>query len=223
MIATYLEIGRKRTFAAAVDWPGWSRSGRDEAAALQALLDYGPRYVGVVRGAGIDLRAPAEGSALSVVERLPGNTTTDFGAPGTSPAADARPVDQADLERFRVLLAAYWRALDAALAAATGRELRRGPRGGGRDLEAILRHVLEADAAYLAQLGWKPEKGEGGGLDVGLIRTRRAIAEGLAAAVRGEIPVRGPRGGARWTPRTFVRRVAWHTLDHAWEIEDRLL
>mgnify|MGYP003380452358 CR=1 FL=1 len=39
-ISVYLEIGQKRTFAGAVDWPGWCRAGRDEAAALQAPVSY---------------------------------------------------------------------------------------------------------------------------------------------------------------------------------------
>jgi hypothetical protein len=26
-----------------------------------------------------------------------------------------------------------------------------------------------------------------------------------------------------WTPRYVVRRVAWHTVDHLWEIEDRFV
>src|SRR3989304_5376192 len=43
-VEVYIEVGAKRTFAAAMDWPGWTRSGRDEAAALQALADYGPRF-----------------------------------------------------------------------------------------------------------------------------------------------------------------------------------
>ncbi len=46
---------------------------------------------------------------------------------------------------------------------------------------------------------------------------------GLGAGARGEIPERGSRGGTLWTPRYFVRRVAWHTLDHAWELEDRIV
>ena len=50
-----------------------------------------------------------------------------------------------------------------------------------------------------------------------------AMLEGLISAASGEIPARGPRGGLRWTPRYFVRRVAWHVLDHTWEIEDRVL
>ena len=36
-------------------------------------------------------------------------------------------------------------------------------------------------------------------------------------------PKSGPRGGKIWSPRFFVRYVAWHTLDHAWEIEDRAI
>jgi hypothetical protein len=46
---------------------------------------------------------------------------------------------------------------------------------------------------------------------------------GFHAPAKGEISPRGPRGGARWAPRYFVRRVAWHMLDHAREIEDRVV
>ena len=80
-INVYLEIGQKRTFAGALDWPGWCRAGRDEAAALQALCDYGPRYARVLHGATIDFQSPTEISEFNVVERLVGNATTDFGAP----------------------------------------------------------------------------------------------------------------------------------------------
>lgn len=138
----YLEIGQKKTFAGAVDWPGWSRSGRDEAAAIQALWDYGPRYGRVLQEAGIDFSIPADSDSFHVVERLAGNTTTDFGAPDVAPAADARSVDVAELQRLQALLQAYWQAFDAARATAVGQELRRGPRGGGRDLEKIIQHVL---------------------------------------------------------------------------------
>jgi len=220
----YLEIGEKKTFAGAVDWPGWCRSGRDEEAALEALLAYRPRYASVVHGAGpgIEFEAPADPSAFRVVERLEGNATTDFGAPGIPPSADARPVDDAELERFKALLAAYWRAFDAAREAAMGRELRKGPRGGGRDLEAIVEHVLGAEAGYLASLGWKLGKDQAPDQEGELRRSREAVQEGLAAAVRGELPARGPRGGTRWSPRYYVRRAGWHTLDHLWEIEDRV-
>ena len=77
----YLEVGNRRTFAAALEWPGWCRSGRDEAAALQALFAYGPRYARVLRPARLGFQAPKPAAALVVAERLTGNATTDFGAP----------------------------------------------------------------------------------------------------------------------------------------------
>jgi hypothetical protein len=86
----------------------------------------------------------------------------------------------------------------------------------------MVRHVLGGDAGYLSSLGWKVVQDETADLSDELERTRKAILEGLKAAVQGEIPRRGPRGGLRWTPRYFVRRSAWHVLDHAWEIEDRI-
>jgi hypothetical protein len=220
-IDVYLEIGGKRTFAGALDWPGWCRIGRDEDSALQALVDYGPRYAGVLHAAQITFDAPADTSALAVVERLKGTSTTDFGAPDVAPAADTRPVDDAELQRFNQLLQAYWKAFDAAARAASGKQLRKGPRGGGRDLEAIAQHVLGAEASYLARLAWKRPKGEAADLSQDLDLTRKAVLQALAAAAHGETPERGPRGGTIWTPRYFARRVAWHVLDHIWEIEDR--
>lgn len=222
-IEVYLEIGKKRTFAGAIEWPGWCRSGRDEGSALQALADYGPRYARILRAAQVEFQPPAGTSAFAVSERLQGNATTDFGAPDITPASDRRPVDRAEFQRFQALLQACWQAFDAAVQQATGKELRRGPRGGGRDLERIVQHVLGADASYLARLARKVKKGEAETLSEALRRTRQAILDALAAAERGEIPERGPRGGAIWPARYFVRYVAWHLLDHLWEIEDRIV
>jgi hypothetical protein len=220
----YLETGKKRTFAGAIDWPGWCRSGRDEASAMQSLFEYAPRYARVLQGTHLEFRAPPDLSAFEVIERLEGNATTDFGAPAIAPASDAGPVNDAELQDFRGLLEACWRAFDSAARAATGKELRKGPRGGGRDLESIIQHVLGADASYLARLGWKVEKpDEEADPDEELVRIREAIQRALASAAHGELPAQGPRGGVIWAPRYFVRRVAWHVLDHAWEIEDRIM
>jgi len=219
----YLETGQKRTFAGALDWPGWCRSGRDEASALQALFEYASRYARVLNTAQLDFSAPSNLSAFTVVERLEGNATTDFGAPGAIPSSDALPVDAAELQRLQALLQACWHAFDAAVLLAAGKELRKGPRGGGRDVDKIVQHVLESDGGYLSSLGWKLKLDETTAAGQRLPLTRQAVLDGLAAAARGEIESRGLRGGLRWPPRYFVRRLAWHVLDHAWEIEDRML
>jgi hypothetical protein len=220
-IDVYLEVGKKRTVAGAIDWPGWCRFGRDENSALQALADYGPRYARVLSNSRLGFEAPADVSALQVAERLEGNATTDFGAPAIAPADDDRPVDDAGLRRSQKLLQACWQTFDAAARAAEGKELRKGPRGGGREVDEIARHVLDAEAGYLARLAWKRGKTEAKDFRQELEQTRQEVLDALAAAARGETPRQGPRGGAVWVPRYFVRRVAWHVLDHAWEIEDR--
>lgn len=216
----YLEIGQKRVFAGAVAWPGWSRSGRDEAAALAALHRYGPRYARALASP-LAFEAPHSVAGFTVVERLPGGGATDFGAPEAIPAADRLLLDAAGFRRAGMILQACWGALDAAIAAAAGRELRRGPRGGGRQLEGITEHVLGAEGAYLSRLGWKAPKPDASNLNEAMRLTRQAIMDALAAAERGDMPERGPRGGLIWPAGYFVRRVAWHALDHAWEIEDR--
>lgn len=222
-IDVYLEIGKKRIFAGAVDWPGWCRSGPDEPSALRSLFEYGPRYARVLLPARLGFEMPARAEQLQVVERLSGNTTTDFGAPDAAPASYARPVDESELERFQNLLRACWQALDEIASQAAGKTLRLGPRGGGRDVKGILRHVLGGDQGYLAKLGGKLKSDSQASLGEQLAQTRQAILDTLDAAAHGKIEERGPRGGLRWTPRYFVRRSAWHTLDHAWEIEDRAL
>jgi hypothetical protein len=215
-IDVYLEIGKKRTFAGALDWPGWCRIGRDKDTALQALFEYGPRYARILRRTRLGFRVPGDVSALVVRERLKGNATTDFGAPDMPPADDAGLLEDADLRRFQTILKACWRAFDAAVELAEGKELRTGPRGGGRTVDGIVQHVLGAEKGYLSALGGKvsqPESPE---------EIRKDILKTLKASARGEIPEFGPRGGKRWSPRYFVRREAWHVLDHVWEIEDRL-
>jgi hypothetical protein len=218
----YIEGGSKRAFACAVDWPGWCRSGRTEEEALQALLDSAPRYARAVKGTRLGFTAPKDVGSLRVATRIAGDATTDFGAPGATPDFDTKPMSDADLRRARELLRAAWRAFDAAARKAKGKTLAKGPRGGGRDLAAMIRHLVDADLGYLGGLGWKHRVLASGALSSRVELARDVVLDGLAASVRGEIPARGPRGGVRWKPRKFVRRSAWHWLDHAWEIEDRL-
>lgn len=220
-IAVSLERGEKRTFATALDWPGWARVGRDDVSALQALFDSAPRYARVVTGTRLGFAAPADLSALQVVERHGGNATTDFGAPAAELDHDSSALSAVELARLRALIEASWRAFDHAAKKAKGKTLANGPRGGGRPLEEVARHVRDAEAGYLSALGARFKADPKAPLRAELERTRAAVLESLAASARGEFAAKGPRGGKRWTARFFARRLAWHSVDHAWEIEDR--
>ena len=149
----YLELGQKKVFATAVDWPGWCRSGRDEASAMQALLDAGPRYARLLHGSDLAFNAPKSSEALRIIERVEGNATTDFGAPDKIIASDSESFGPGELERAQTLLNAYWRAFDAVVETAVNKELRKGPRGGGRDLDGIVEHVMGADDQLPQNIG----------------------------------------------------------------------
>jgi hypothetical protein len=218
----YVETGKKKTFAGVLEWPGWCRSGRDENTALQTLFEYGQRYAQVLNVTGIDFQPPSDVSEMWVTERHEGNSTTDFGAPSIVPDVDQDPFNWTEYERSQQLLGACWLAFDDAVQRAMGKELRKGPRGGGRDLQKMIDHVLDADRAYLGRLAWKHKRESGADLVEELNRTREAIRSALEVAAKGELPAVGPRGGVVWPARYFVRRVAWHVLDHTWEIEDRI-
>ena len=206
-----IERGGKRVFAGANAWPGWCRGGRTEEAALEALLTYGPRYAKAMGRRRLGYVAPTDIGRFRVVERLTGNATTDFGAPGVAPRSDDRPVDEEEARRLAAIMKACWSALDRAAVAADGLVLRTGPRGGGRQLAAIVEHVADAQVAYLSKLWTLPSGGD----------ARATILAVFASRARGEPPERTPRSGALWSPRYCMRRAAWHVLDHAWEIEDR--
>ena len=218
----YVEVGEKKTFAGAIDWPGWCRSGKDADAAMQALFDYGPRYAKVLHAAKMTFRAPTDRAALKLTERLKGNATTDFGAPDMVPAQDDEPIKGADLARLKKILKASWAALDDAVKAAAHTELRKGPRGGGRDVHKMIGHVLDSQTSYLRQLAWKSKTPTSKDLHENIQLVEQNTLDALEAAAHGDLPTEGPRGGKLWLPRYFVRRTTWHLLDHVWEIEDRV-
>jgi hypothetical protein len=220
-IGVYLEVARKRTFAGAIEWPGWCRSGKTETDALRALVDYGPRYAAAIGDAAKGLTLPGSSDELEVADRVEGNATTEFGAPGIAPAADERPLDRRELTRLSSILEASWRCLDRCVERARGVTLRKGPRGGGRELDAIVSHVLDAELSYLDRLGLR-FRSEEPAAEAGerAAALRRRVLDTLDARLRGDVDTTGRRAPL-WSPRYFVRRAAWHVLDHAWEIEDR--
>jgi hypothetical protein len=213
----YLESGRRRVFAGALEWPGWCRSGRDEEAALATMVAAAPRYARALGRTVAGFEPPTDPTALEVVERLPGDATTDFGAPGRAPSIDEATLDDAETERLATILSACWSTFDRTARKATGARLSKGPRGGGRELPAIVDHVRSAEGAYLTGLG-----GDAGRVtEATMAPIRRAFLEALRIRAGGGDPPKPRRSGRLWSPRYAVRRSAWHALDHAWEIEDR--
>ncbi len=229
-----LETGRRLSFASALDWPGWSRSGRGDDAALEALRAYGPRYALVARAAGLP---PPDVARIEIVERLAGSVTTDFGAPDAIAEVEREPVTAGEVERLVRLMEAGWELFDR-IAATAPASLRKGPRGGGRDRDAIVDHVVGAEAEmYARKLGLRLPRPA---LDYLAARAaaRTAVANALQTRTESaplprvwdrrvrnpdlERPGRAQPDGSRgWPPRYAIRRIAWHVLDHAWEIEDK--
>ena len=151
-----------------------------------------------------------EDLAVEVEERRDGDATTAFGVPSIVAEADRRPVAAAEAARLAAIVEAAWAAFDR-IAAAAPEELRKGPRGGGRDRTKIVEHV------HGARRRLRERDGHPG--------RRPAFAAGRSGnailAVLREPSDGSPIAGKRWPPRYAARRIAWHALDHAWEIEDR--
>ena len=220
-VPVILEVAAKRSFASAVDWPGWARSAMTADDALEALLGYAPRYARVARRAKLSFRPPATVAGFEVVERLAGDASTEFGVPRAVAAAEDEPVSAADMKRVLALLRASWTTFDAAARAAEGVTLATGPRGGGRPLAKIIEHVRDAEVAYLGKLGSRSRSAaeEPPGQPMKFLRA--TFVDALTAVSRDEPPANPNKTRKRWTPRYAVRRAAWHVLDHAWELEDR--
>jgi hypothetical protein len=216
-VAVYLEAGNTRVFACALDWPGWCRRAKTDEAALDALAEYWPRYGPVAKRAG--LRPVANDPMFEVVERIPARGGTafsavDFGALGEAPAQDREPLSAAAAKRLVAIVEASWAVLDDVVAGAP-EQLRKGPRGGGRDRDAIFAHVVAAEASYARKLGVRhPEPNPGDATAIAVLRAD--IMKALRADNVGE-----PVVEKGWLPRYAARRIAWHVLDHAWEIEDK--
>ena len=214
-IPVYVEAGDKKVFACSIDFPGWCRAAKTEEQALEALAAYAPRYAEVAERARAAFPALARvAERFEVVERVKGGGATDFGVPHEVPDADAEPLTARQAARQVELMRAAWAVLDK-VAKASPAELRKGPRGGGRDRDKMLDHVLGAEAAYARKLGIKHPEPELG--DAGAVKALRDdLVEALRGASDGTPPV--PKG---WPPRYAIRRIAWHVLDHAWEMQDR--
>jgi hypothetical protein len=217
VVRTVIQRGpkEKKVAAFAVDWPGWSRGAKAPDAAVELLEAYRDRYRPIARIAGMEAEFDRAG-ALEIVEDHVGVGSTDFWGISFAPSSFERaPMPDDELERKVALLEAAWRFFDD-VAARVSPELERGPRGGGRNRDEIVRHVVGNESHDLAK-------------KVGVIIAEdlmtpegvRAHREEYVAAMR-DYNADGRMGrGRNWTIPLLLRHTAYHVLDHAWEMEDK--
>lgn len=205
-----IETGSKKVFASALDWPGWSRSGKTEEQALEVLAGYADRYRKVADLAGVN---DLQSENFEIVEHQVGGGVTDFGVPDKVARAEHEPMTDAECERQVELLRACWAYFDDVVPRVS-EALRKGPRGGGRDRTQIVDHTLEAERNYARKIGVKTPR-EWRETPEGVQAHREAICAAILERNRDGAQEKG------WPPRYFLRRAAWHVLDHAWEMEDK--
>lgn len=214
-IRIQLEIGPKgkRVIAVAPDWPGLSRGAKSEDGAVETLRAYLPRYTRIAELAGLAGDYPADGG-VEVVERYPGVSSTDFwGISFAFSAIDRQPMTDAELERSLALLRGAWSFFDE-VRARVSPEMARGPRGAARTRDQIARHTIYSEFAMSKKVG-HPGDMEALANDDALRRHREGYVAAIAAYhSEGKM-------ARKWPLRYLIRHTAYHSLDHAWEMEDK--
>ena len=205
----FVEETPRKVFVSALDWPGLARGAKTEDLAVESLVAHLPRYAKVARKAGE--RFDPHDVDIEVARRKTGDAGSAYGIPSLVAPEDREPVDAREAKRIAAIVEASWEVFDK-ISAAAPESLRKGPRGGGRDTSKIIEHVTGADGGYARSIGIKgsPETAEG------LAEIREAVLAALREPSDGK-----PLAGKKWPARYAARRIAWHALDHAWEIEDR--
>jgi hypothetical protein len=211
-----LEVGPKgkKVVALAPDWPGLERGAKTEEAAIERLQAYLPRYAGVARLAGLE-RSFGALSGVEVVERFPGTGSTDFwGISFAFSSLDERRLSSRELDRELGLTQACWTFFDD-VRGRVSTQLQKGPRGGGRDRDRIVLHVLAVEQDWAKKVGVRTPHDAVVTDDEGLTSYRDAYC----AAIRTWH--QEAKKARNWPLRFLVRHTAYHTMDHAWEMEDR--
>ncbi|MDQ2853639.1 MAG: hypothetical protein M3R32_02130 [Chloroflexota bacterium] len=217
-VRTVIEHGTrdKRSVAFSLDWPGWSRGAKSAELALETLESYRDRYRPIAGLAGMAREFDAAGR-LEIVEDRIGTGSTDFWGISFSPSSTEQgPMSDADFDRAITLLRACWAFFDG-VAARVSPDMRKGPRGGGRDRDHIIRHTIRVESEdFATRVGLRIPEGAALSPD-GLRQHREAYVGAMRAYNAGEFerPMRS------WTIPFLIRHSAFHTLDHAWEMEDK--
>jgi hypothetical protein len=210
-----LEIGPhgKKVVAVAPDWPGLERGAKTGEAAIERLRSYLPRYAPVAKLAGMETEFAA-GSTVDVVERYPGTGSTDFwGISFAFSDIDRQHLSNDELDRELTLMRACWAFFDGVRPRVSA-EMAKGPRGGGRDRDRIVSHTIYAELDMAAKVGVRmPEDTP---LTADNLHTYR---DAYCDAIRAFYAA--GKSARAWPLRYLIRHTAFHTLDHAWEMEDK--
>lgn len=210
-----LEIGPKgkQVVAVAPDWPGLARGAKTAEDAIERLRSYVPRYSQVAKLAELDAEFGAI-TNVDVVEQYAGTGSTDFwGISFGFSSIDKQGMSGDELERELRLMQACWAFFDQVRSRVSA-ELRKGPRGGGRDRDRIVGHIFANEQDWAKGLGVHTPDGAmltGEGL--------KAHRDAYCQAIR-DYRSQGKLAG-KWPLRYLIRHTAFHTLDHAWEMEDK--
>ena len=210
-----LEIGPKGKKVAAVapDWPGLERGAKNGQAAIERLESYLPRYAPVAKLAGMDGEFAAI-TTVDIVEEYPGPGSTDFwGISFAFSSIDRQAISSTELERELTLMRACWAFFDNVRFRVSA-EMQKGPRGGGRDRDHIVRHTLGAEKDWAAKLGLHTL--DGANLTDEVLSAHRDAYCDAIRAFHSE-----GKMARTWPLRYLIRHTAYHTLDHAWEMEDK--
>jgi hypothetical protein len=214
-IRVTLEIGPKGKKVAAVapDWPGLERGAATGEAAIERLLSYVPRYATVAKLAGMEA-AFVNLTDVDVVEQYPGTGSTDFwGISFAFSSIDQQAISDEALERELTLMRSCWAFFDDVRSRVSA-EMQRGPRGGGRDRDHIVRHTFAAELDWAKKLGFPKREYT---MPTGEELT--AHRDAYCSAIQ---ELHSQNKMARtWPLRFLIRHTAYHTLDHAWEMEDK--
>ncbi len=210
-----LEIGPKgkKVVAVAPDWPGLERGAKTGEVAIAKLRSYIPRYSQVAKLADMDAEFAAVNN-FDVVEQYPGTGSTDFwGISFAFSSIDKQDMSSDELERELTLMQACWTFFDDVRRRVSA-EMQKGPRGGGRDRDRIVLHIFANEQDWAKGLGvHTPDDAmlTGEGL--------KAHREAYCHAIRDHHS-QGKLAG-KWPLRYLIRHTAFHTMDHAWEMEDK--
>jgi hypothetical protein len=211
-----LEAGPKgkKVVAVAPDWPGLERGGKTDEAAVETLVSYLPRYAKVATLAGMDVEFAAT-TKVDIVEQYPGVGSTDFwGISFAFSSIDRKQMSNTDLERELKLMQACWTFFDD-VRGRVSEDMKKGPRGGGRDRDRIVRHVVRCEQDWAKKLGLHTPQGEVVTDDDRLT----AFRDAYCAAIR-TFHSEG-KAARTWPLRYLIRHIAFHTMDHTWEMEDK--